>query len=365
MPKSIYIAATNQSIGKTTTTLGLLTTLLKRGIDVGYCKPMGQVYTHHNGCKVDKDAALFSDILKFELDASLHSPFIMDRGDSARYIQSPFYDYILQKLEYASKTLEAKHVCVVYEGTGHPGVGSVFDLSNADVAKKLGTPVILIVEGGIGYTIDYLTLCKNIFESKGVAIAGVIVNKVYPEKLEKVRASLQSYLTKHNIELLGLVPFAKDLAYPMLSTIATEIKGTVLCGEDYLNELVQDIIAGSLIDLESLNTDHNYLLVVSTQRLTAALTKLRHIWKQQNIPPDLTGVIVTGNALVSSDNIQFLASHNVPVIQTHYDTYEVVLKINQLDVKLNAKSPQKIQHAIDLFEEHINIDLICEILGVC
>ncbi len=364
MPKSIYIAATNQSIGKTTTTLGLLTTLIRRGVDVGYCKPMGQVYIHHNGSKVDKDAALFSDILQFDLDARLHSPFIMERGDSAKYIQSPFYEYIIQKLEFAATSLEAKHECVIYEGTGHPGVGSVFDLSNADVAKKLGTSVILIVEGGIGYTIDHLTLCKNLFEAKGVPIAGVIVNKVFPEKIDKVRENLQTYLSKHNIELLGLVPFAKDLAYPMLSTIATEIQGQVLCAEESMNELVQDIIAGSLIDLEDLNTDHNYLLVVSTQRLTAALTKLRRIWAIKNIPPDLTGVVVTGNAMVSSDNIQFLASHKIPVIQTHYDTYESVIKINQLDVKLNTKSPQKIQHAIELFEEHVNIDRICSILGI-
>lgn len=364
MPKSIYIAATNQSIGKTTTTLGLLTTLIKRGVDVGYCKPMGQIYVHHDDCKVDKDAALFSEVLQFQLEPNLHSPFIMDRGDSVKYIQSPFPDLITQKLEFASKTLESKHECVIYEGTGHPGVGSVFDYSNADVAKKLGTSVILIVEGGVGYTIDYLTLCKNLFESKGVPIAGVIVNKVYPEKIDKVRENLQSYLNKHQIELLGLVPFAKDLAYPMLSTIAAEIQGNVLCAPESMNELVQDIIAGSLIDLEDLNTDHNYLLVVSTQRLTAALTKLRRIWTLKDIPPDLTGVIVTGNALVSSDNIQFLSSHNVPVIHTHYDTYEVVLKINQLDVKLNTKSPKKIQHAIELFEENVNIDKICEILGV-
>ncbi len=364
MPKNIYIAATNQNIGKTTTTLGLLTTLRNRGINVGYCKPMGQRFVHHNGAKVDKDAALFADILGFELDASLHSPFIMYNGDSARYIQSPFHKTIADKIDYAANTLKLKHECVIFEGTGHPGVGSVFDFSNADVAKRLGTPVILIVEGGIGYTIDHLTLCKNLFEAQGVPIAGVIINKVFPEKIDKVKANLQTYLHRQNIELLGIVPFAKDLAYPMLSTIATEIKGNVLCAEAYMDELVQDTMAGSLIDLEELDTDHNYLLVVSTQRLTAALTKLRKIWDYKKIEPDLTGVIVTGNTLVSSDNLYFLNRHNIPVIQTHYDTYESVIKINKLDVKLNTKTPQKIKHAIELFEEHVNIDRICALLGV-
>ena len=39
---------------------------------------------------------------------------------------------------------------VVYEGTGHPGVGSVVDLSNAEVARQLESEVILVLEGGIG-----------------------------------------------------------------------------------------------------------------------------------------------------------------------------------------------------------------------
>ncbi len=364
MLNNIYIAATNQSIGKTTTTLGLLTILRKRNINVGYCKPIGQVYEEYNGTKVDKDAALFSKLLGFELNASLHSPFIMDKGASANYIQSPFYQQIAEKIDTASRKMKNLHTCVVYEGTGHPGVGSVFDFSNADVAKRLQTPVILIVEGGIGSTIDQLTLSKTLFEFKKVPIAGVIINKVYPEKIEKVRHCLTTYLSRQNIELLGTIPFAKDLAYPMLSTIAKEIEGTVLCAPENMDELVQDIIAGSLIDLQDLDTDHNYLLVVSTQRLTVALKKLRKIWDKKKIAPDLTGVIVTGETLASKENIQFLESHQIPVIQTHFDTYESVIKINHLDVKLNAKSPAKIKHAIELFEKHVDMDRICKIMGL-
>ena len=54
---------------------------------------------------------------------------------------------------------------VVYEGTGHPGVGSVVDLSNAEVAKQLESEVILVLEGGIGNTLDRLSLCKAVLIS--------------------------------------------------------------------------------------------------------------------------------------------------------------------------------------------------------
>ncbi|NBC24766.1 MAG: AAA family ATPase [Bacteroidetes bacterium] len=38
MIERIYVAATSQHVGKTTTTLGLVNTLRKQNINVGYCK---------------------------------------------------------------------------------------------------------------------------------------------------------------------------------------------------------------------------------------------------------------------------------------------------------------------------------------
>ena len=39
---------------------------------------------------------------------------------------------------------------VIIEGTGHAGVGSVFNLSNAQVARRLNAKVIIVAAGGIG-----------------------------------------------------------------------------------------------------------------------------------------------------------------------------------------------------------------------
>ncbi|MEL6392284.1 MAG: dethiobiotin synthase [Bacteroidota bacterium] len=40
----LYIAATSQHVGKTTSTLGLMAAIKERGINVGYCKPVGQQF---------------------------------------------------------------------------------------------------------------------------------------------------------------------------------------------------------------------------------------------------------------------------------------------------------------------------------
>jgi dethiobiotin synthase len=362
MSKGIYIAATNQHIGKTTTTLGLIAVLMAKGINVGYCKPMGQRYVYRDGMKIDKDAALFADMMGFTLNDKWHSPVIMDGGDSVRYLNKPEPKAIFDKLDYAAYHLHQQHDIVVYEGTGHPGVGSVFDFSNADVAKRLNLPVILVVKGGIGNTIDQLNVCRQFFEQIGVPIAGVIVNKVMVKKMDKVQRALQQYFDRNKLELLGLIPFAEELAYPMLSTIKKIIEADVLNGFDQLHNLVEDIIAGSLVDKDELNMNKKYLLVVSARRLTAALSKLRQLWTISNSLPNLTGVVLTGDALISQENLGFLRRHNIPTLHTHYDTYESVIKISQLNVKINAQAPQKIKRATELFEKHVNIKRITEII---
>ena len=174
MEKSIYVAATSQHVGKTTMTLGLLAALKKRKENVGYSKPLGQQYLDVNGKRVDKDAVLFADCMNFDLDPDIHSPVILGPGDTAEYIDNPKPGFFVKKILRASDVLHKRHEIVVYEGTGHPGVGSVVDLSNAEVAHQLNSDVILVLEGGIGNTLDRLSLCKSVFDQKGVNIIGVI-----------------------------------------------------------------------------------------------------------------------------------------------------------------------------------------------
>ena len=83
--KSIYVAATSQHVGKTTSTLGLYAMLKSHGFNVGYCKPVGQKFLDINNDKVDKDALLFAEMMSFDLVAKLHSPVILGRGATEAY----------------------------------------------------------------------------------------------------------------------------------------------------------------------------------------------------------------------------------------------------------------------------------------
>jgi len=366
--KPLYVAATGQHVGKTTSTLGLVTNIVEQGHNVGYCKPVGQQHLYVEGQMIDKDVTLFSQILGFKIDGALHSPVVMARGVTQKYIDDPSQFTFRQNIISASQKLKEQHDIVVYEGTGHPGVGSVADVSNADVAKLLGAKVLMVVPGGIGSTIDKLTMSIAQFQNYGIPIIGVIVNKVIPEKLEDVKYYVGKKLNLLGLELMGVLPFDKRLSFPLMGTVRNAVRGTVLFNEDNLENRVEDIVAGSLVAIKEFTNVKNILLVVSLKRLNEAIEKVKLIASLKNLDSSpISGIIITGDGrqeteqkVIPSDVKDYIEEHKIPVITTDLDTYGSVVKISRIEVKINTRTPWKTQRAIELIRENVNVSRIIE-----
>ena len=52
--------------------------------------------------------------------------------------------------------IEKRSEVTLVEGTGHVGVGSIIDMSNAQTAALLGADVVLVANGGLGSAFDEL-----------------------------------------------------------------------------------------------------------------------------------------------------------------------------------------------------------------
>lgn len=362
--KRLYIAATNQHVGKTTTTLGLVEAFRQKGIRVGYCKPVGQETVDYESLQVDKDALLFAKMMRFDLVAGVHSPVILGKGATQAFLDDPANFTYGKNITNAAEILEDEYEMVVYEGTGHPGVGSVVGLSNAHVAKQLDAPVILIVEGGIGYTVDRLFLCLSPFQQLGVPIAGVIINKVLPSKIEKVRHYVGLKLKEWDIPLLGVMPYDKTLLYPLLDAIRHSIGGKVLFNPKGLNNIVENVVAASLLGAHDFDEQRGVLLVVSQNRLNVSLGTIRRICaekKYENIP--LAGVILTGDGknqvdLGEFEHQEFIDKFGIPVITTALDTYGTAVKISHMEVKINVQTLGKAKRAVELVNEYVDLQKI-------
>jgi len=223
--KKIFIAATKQNDGKTTVALGLISNLKKVFKHIGFIKPVGQRYLEEDGLKVDEDSILIEESLKlYGIKAKLKdmSPVAVEKGFTENYIAKPIRKAITKQIKDSFKRISKKADLVVIEGTGHAGVGSVFDHSNAVVAKLLGSKVIMISSGGIGRPIDEIILNKALFDKEGVKLLGVIINKVMPDKFGKISRLIRKGLHRQGVDVLGVIPYNPMLSYPTIRQILEE-----------------------------------------------------------------------------------------------------------------------------------------------
>src|ERR1700760_1199551 len=94
------------------------------------------------------------------------SPIAVEPNFTRRYIDQSNNDFLIRRIQNSFDRTAWEKDFVIIEGTGHAGVGSVFDLSNARVAHLLQSKVLLVTKGGIGRAIDEVVLNKALFDKE-------------------------------------------------------------------------------------------------------------------------------------------------------------------------------------------------------
>src|SRR5438309_7906493 len=231
----VFIAATRQNGGKTTTSLGLIAALQQHYPRIGYIKPVGQRFVEIEEQKIDEDTVLMDRVYRLNCPLVDMSPIAVEPDFTRKYLQSSNNEALVKKIQKAFDRVAWEKDFVLCEGSGHAGVGSVFDLSNAQVAKILGAKVIIVTQGGIGKPIDEVALNKALFDREGVEIIGVIINKVIGGKVEYVTDFARRGLKRKGLELLGVLPHDRLLPKPTMELIRDELKAELLSAPEHLD----------------------------------------------------------------------------------------------------------------------------------
>src|SRR5580693_7995491 len=242
----VYIAATRQNEGKTTTSIGLLAALQKYYPRIGYIKPVGQRFVEIEEQKIDEDTVLMDQVYQLNCPLLDMSPIAVEPDFTRKYLQSSNNEALVKKIVKAFDRVAWEKDFVLCEGSGHAGVGSVFDLSNAQVAQILDAKVIIISQGGIGKPIDEVYLNQAVFEREGVEGIGVILNKVTPDKIDYITEFARRGLKRKGLDLLGVLPHHHILSRPTMAAIKEELKAQQLNNSGQLDNMVVSTFVGAM-----------------------------------------------------------------------------------------------------------------------
>jgi len=362
MAKKIFVAATMQNDGKTTISLGLTAVLKKHFNKISFIKPIGQRYLIEQGYKVDEDSVLIESIFGIKCNSCNikdMSPIAIEKGFTERYIENGPDDDYKARIKNAFEHVASGSDLVIIEGTGHAGVGSVFDLSNATVAKLLDANVILVSSGGIGKPIDEIMLNKALFDKEGVKIAGVIVNKVLPWKYKKIAHLVSMGLEKKGLTTLGVLPYQKGLDIPTMREIKDSANIDILYEGDNLDRLAEQILIGAMRVRDAMKfIKDNTLMIIPGDRddMIKAACDL-HAGKLMR-DCKITGIILSGGLMPKEWTLNFLKESKIPVLITKEDTYSIASRVHHIIVKIHPQDSAKIKMIVDMVEKYIDIDRV-------
>jgi BioD-like phosphotransacetylase family protein len=354
--KPIYISATVQDSGKTCVTLGLMQVLQELGITPGYCKPVGQHYVRYKDKNIDEDSVLMHKVFNMQDKPYYLSPIAIERGFTTKFIFDPNVAPLEKEIVDCKNYLTDLHPMVIYEGTGHAGVGSCFGLSNARVAELLGSEVVIVTAGGIGRPIDEIALSMALFQKHNVNVMGVILNKVLPSKYDKVKKTVAKGLENLGTKLLGAIPYDPTLSHFTMGQLAEEFKYDVMCGHDSLSNVIEKSVVAAMEPQNVFKhiTD-NTLVICPGDRVDNILVTLIVLSKYFF---NRGGLILTGGFEPDPKIITLLKSSSIPILTTDKDTFTVSSRMADLGFKIRSYDSNKISKLHAMVKDNVDIDYI-------
>ncbi len=359
MAKGLYIAGAGKDAGKTTLCLGLLEGFRKVLPDgVSFTKPLGQKTTLVEGEQVGQDSWFVDRALDMGLSLDNSAPFAASHGAAARYIKTGEPSDLPGRIRRAYRALGKKDRMVLVEGTGHPGVGCVFDMSNAKVAKILGTPVILVLDGGIGSTIDRFSLCASMFYHYKVPVLGVVINRILPAKMETVKLLLGKWFADRNIPVFGYIPYEDSIARPSLGLMQRAISAEpIVTFDSHEGEMVAGHLTafGSTEEvLRTVRKNPNRSLLVDYTRpdILDALVVARISGAEG------PGAVIVCGGEPDSRRVKAFRSTGIPLYFTGQALEKSAGKLSQKIFKVEPHEQYKIKRIVELVASHVDSSAI-------
>ncbi len=221
--RGLFVTATDTGIGKTEVACALLRAARAAGLDAVGMKPAQSGATEGEPSDAERLLAAsdgvepLDAICPYALRAPL-APAVAARLEGV--------EISLPRILDAARALAARHAAVLVEGAGGLLVPLAEHATYADLAVALGLPVLVVARAGLG-TVNHTALTVEALRRRGLAIAGIVLNRTAPEDDPSVPHNAAEIAKLTGIAPAALLPFVADIgarAAALRSTLARKIQ---------------------------------------------------------------------------------------------------------------------------------------------
>ena len=291
MTNSIYITTTEPSSGKSLVSLGITELLLRRTPNIGIFRPVIEAPPERQR---DKNIDLLLTYYKLDLD--YEDTYALYRKDVAELIAEGRYDEVMDRIIAKYKNLERQCDFVLCIGSDFEEGGSPMEFNyNADIARHLGSPVLIVtsaVNETVEDVINKIKIAQEAFEDAGCQILGTIVNRTDAEIMYDLIEALEEEMPETHA-LLSVIPARDMLSSPTLKEVAEYMGARVLYGADQLDLLAYNYLVIAMNIPNYLpHLTPNALLITPGDRCEVILSALQA--HQSKNYPKIAGLLLTG-----------------------------------------------------------------------
>ena len=227
MPQSKYllVGSTEAYSGKSAAILGIAHQVRKKGLNLGYGKPLG-TFPSESADGIEEDVRFLSQTLDLSSDRILPTLLFLDASTIEKRLREEDKTNYLAMLEacYA----KADGDILLLEGPGTLDEGSLFGLSLPEIASAIDASVLLVARYSSILLVDAFLRAKK---RLGDRLLGVTINDIAPEEWDAACHLVRPFLETHEIPVLGMMPRSSLLQSASVRELADHLGAETICGE--------------------------------------------------------------------------------------------------------------------------------------
>ncbi len=339
--KKIVVASTNKSAGKTCIITGLIKASGKK---CGYLKPFGDRLVY-GGKKIwDLDAGFMA--ASFNLSEKAED---MTLGFDHSKIKYAYDEKTIGKKlsDMCAKAGKGKDALII-EGGSEMWHGASVLLDAVSVTKHVGGSLALVVDGEEYDVLDDIFFMKKYLDASGVKFAGVIINKA--ADVESFKKTYLAQLKKEKINVLGIIPRAKELSYYKAKHLLDHIIVKNLTGNAGLEKTIKSVFVGDMAENAALSNtafkSEGKMVITSGDRSDMILAAIE----------TASSCILLTNGRMPHANLITKAVHaQIPMFLVPTDTYRTVTQIEHLEPLLTKDDKEKTDLLKELVKKNARI----------
>lgn len=363
---SIYLTSAEGRTGKSAIAIGVLDALLAGAPRVGVFRPLIR-----SGSSRDRVLELLLSRATADLE---YEQCVGVTYEDAH--EDP--EAALTKIVAAYRAMRDHCDAVLIVGSDFTDVAAPTELTfNARIAANLSSPVLLILGGRQydrseklgqseartpGDIAQLAELSVHELRNEHATLLAAIVNRADPQAVAEIQAAVAAELAAGTP--VWAVPEQLALVAPSVQAVLEAVDGHMLRGStDALAREVHDIvIAGMAMEHVLPRLIESSAVVIAADRAETLLA----VTMAHEAPtfPKLACVVLNGDFELSPDIDRLLDGVNspLPIIHTSHGTFDTAQRIMHARGLLTADASERLDTAIGLFREYVDIAALTEIM---